>query len=499
MTKKLLSAIEIAGKRRSTALGYPIEDTGRRRSTTGRTSAEGFILTPQKRERASATARDDRRAFTVLAWMCRRHLDSVSRFTPFLRTGVEDVDRIIKSLMTLHGNRRQWDALGRHSRDESMRMFEACKVLTGDAGLLKVKGGKVQGIEGDRLSLPAGGASDKDLKNFGPDGIRFNVDGSRAEWCLCKRAGERGESLEFERKLPDQDLVFDGYWPERFDSNRGVSPLLTALNEAADVKESFEWLILKIKVSALFGLAFTRTSPDGIGGAFGRTDESATQTSYASAVGAAVKSRGLINLDLSPGEKVEAIESRTPHAEAITFSRELIRIVLLALDIPFSMYDSIASSFSARIADRNEYEEACEWKRDKNIECLQEIYGGWLFGLWYEQDRLGLRKAMDKAKITVEEVAAALKWMPAGRPWLDRTSEMAGHILALSVGVESIPGIAAAYGVDAYEIAQEQQAYLKAAGIPILYAQGGQVPVQQLLNNAIGGTKDGNEAGKATE
>jgi hypothetical protein len=138
--KLLLSAAEIASKRRPTALGYPIEDTGRRRSTTSRTSHESFILTPARRERSSATARDDRRGFTVLAWMCRRHLDSVSRFTPFIRSGIPDVDRIIKMLMSLHGNRRQWDALGRHSRDEHLRMFEACKVLSGDAGLLKTKG-----------------------------------------------------------------------------------------------------------------------------------------------------------------------------------------------------------------------------------------------------------------------------------------------------------------------------------------------------------------------
>jgi hypothetical protein len=62
---------------------------------------------------------------------------------------------------------------------------------------------------------------------------------------------------------------------------------------------------------------------------------------------------------------------------------------------------------------------------------------------------------------------------------------MSGHILALAAGTTSIPRICSAYGEDAYEIAEEQKEYLAKAGIPILYAQGGQVPVNDLLSNEL--------------
>ena len=102
--------------------------------------------------------------------------------------------------------------------------------------------------------------------------------------------------------------------------------------------------------------------------------------------------------------------------------------------------------------------------------------------------RFSIGKVLKTATITPEEVAASLRWVPAGRPWLDRSNEMSGHILALAAGVTSTPRICSAYGDDAYEIAAEQREYLDKAGIPLLYAQGGQVPVNDLLEQAREGT-----------
>jgi capsid protein len=495
---KLRTAADIVRGRRY-SLGYnAVDDTTRRRQTQARTSPEVAILTATKRERASATARDDRRNFTILAWMIRRHLDNVSRFTPHVRSGDDAVNAVVRKLLAWHAKPRQFDALGRHGRDEWLRMFEACKVISGDCGGLKVSGGRLQGIEGDRIAKPAAMPINtaepdrKRLKTVSEEGLFFSTDGARSEFCVCKRGGSDGKTLEFERIVSAADMEFDGYWPDRFDANRGVSPLLTALNDGADVRETWEWLVLKAKASAVFGLAFERAGSDPMFPSAGEdTADSDAPTSeataYAAQVAAGIKARGLINLDLDPGDKVTEVESRTPNPEVVNFTRELIRSVLLALDIPFTFYDSLTASFSARIADRNEYEESCEWKRDKNVGVLDGIYGGWLLPKWAEADVFGLGKALAAAKLGVEEVAASLQWVPAGRPWLDRSNEMSGHILALAAGVTSTPRICAAYGDDAFEIAREQREYLDKAGIPLLYAQGGQVPVNDLLKEARNG------------
>ena len=140
----------------------------------------------------------------------------------------------------------------------------------------------------------------------------------------------------------------------------------------------------------------------------------------------------------------------------------------------------MTASFSARIADRNEYEESCEPKRDKNIGVLDEVYGGWLIPTWYAADLFRFRQILDAAKVTTDEVAANLRWVPAGKPWLDRSGEMQGRILELTAGCTSTPRICAEFGLDAYEIAEEQAEYLKIAGAPLLYANGGQVAVQAI-------------------
>lgn len=479
-----------------TMFGYQaVEDTTRRRSTTRKTSPESYILTPSKREIASATARDDRRSMSLLAWMVRKHLDNVSRFTPHFRLPgyspeARAVNAAVMRMLRWHSRRRQFDALGRHGRDEWLRMWEACKVISGDCAGLKAAGGKLQGIEGDRIARP--GAQDKAAEDaikaakIQDDGIGYDEMGNRKEFCVCRRDGQE---MRYERIIPAGDMIFDGYWPERFDATRGVSPLLTALNEAADIRETHEWNILKTKAAGIFGFAFTRTGSDDLFPTQGEPNTAAPSSesdAYSTQVTNALKSRGIINFDLDPGDDIKEIESNSPNPNMIAMTRELIRSVLLALDIPFTMYDSLASSFSARIADRNEYEEACEWKRDKNADILDEIYGGWLFPIWAASDLLGFGSVLQAAKVSPEEVAAALRWVPAGRPWLDRSNEMSGHILALTAGVTSTPRICAAYGEDAYQIAEEQREYLEQAGQPLLYASGGQVAVQAIMA-AMGG------------
>jgi capsid protein len=499
---KLKTAVQIA-RGRKYSFGYnSIEDTTRRRNPQRRTSSEVHVLTPPKRERASATVRDDRRNMSILAWMIRRHMDNVSRFTPNFRVPgdtpgnehpeIRELNATVRRLLRWHGRRRNFDALGRHGRDEWLRMFEACKVIEGDAGGLKVKGGMLQGIEGDRIRKPSDWGNKPPTKKIQDgvtsEGLTFDSDGKRTGFCVCRRMN--GSAMQFEKIIDESDMEFDAYWPDRFDSNRGVSPLLTALSEGADVRESWEWHLLKIKASGLFGFAFKRAGEDEMNVAQGEpnTDypqdgegKASEKASYLSQVASGIKSRGLINLDLDPGDDVKSIESGSPNPNVIPFTREIVRSVLLALDIPFTFYDSLTASFSARIADRNEYEESCEWKREKLIEFLDAIYGGWLFEMWDTANILGFGDALKAAKMTYDEAAAYLEWVPAGRPWLDKRNEMAGHILALSAGATSTPRICAQYGLDAYDIAEEQREYLEAAGAPLLYAQGGQVAVQAIM------------------
>ncbi len=122
MSRLKTQAEIVSGRKYS--FGYnAVEDTTKRRVTTKKTTPEISILTPTKRDTASATTREDRRNFSILAWMIRRHLDNVSRFTPHFRLSgdseeIKLVNSKVKMLLDGHSRRRQFAALGRHGRDE---------------------------------------------------------------------------------------------------------------------------------------------------------------------------------------------------------------------------------------------------------------------------------------------------------------------------------------------------------------------------------------------
>jgi capsid protein len=114
--------------------------------------------------------------------------------------------------------------------------------------------------------------------------------------------------------------------------------------------------------------------------------------------------------------------------------------------------------------------------------------------MWYEADKFGLRTQVDKMGLNIEEVATFLDWVPAGRPWLDRTNEMSGHILAIAAGIESVPEVCSMYGKDAYKVNREQADFLKNAQAPLLYANGGQMAVQAIMQAMGNGTQPKQEA-----
>ena len=509
----------------ATLFGHPgIEDSPKRRKVSRRTTHELYQLPGYKRQTASATVRDQKRAYSAMAWMIRRALDNWSRFTPYVNTGDDTVDGILDRLLAWHSLPRNFDALGRHSRDEWMRQFEGVKIIAGDCGGMKTQGLKLQGIEGDRIGIGTGvtvTAGYTILRDPGtgrayrvseegcvfeenPDESVINADpmsavvgGRVIGWAVCRRTGLRGEMLVFERVVPAENMIFDGYWPERFDANRGVSPLLPVLNQCADVLEAREYTILKVKVGAMFGFGFERTSEDELANRLAQQSTSsvgqdglpATPTntekeSYAATVQRQVDARGLLVVDMDPGDKLHEFQSTTPNAEVVPFTREIVREILLALDLPFTMYDSLASSFSARELDRNEFDEACEWKRDKNEAVLREVYSpDWCLGGWQKMNMFGLGDAMKSAKMDIENAWAGIDWHPSGRPE-PTLEEIKTGILSISAGLNSTPRFLARYGQSEKKIIDEQEKYLKRVGnrVPVFLASPGQETIKNLMN-----------------
>jgi hypothetical protein len=492
------------------------EDKGRRQPPKSRVYHESEILTKVKRKKLQATAQDQARNQSLVAWMVRKHLDYVSKFHFSFRTGKASVDSLVNRIFYWHGAPRNLDYLGRFGRDEMFRLFELEKVLCGDAGLLKLSDLKLQAIESDLIAKGTGAP-----ENVNDSGLVVDSTGRVLQYAICNR-GENGAECQFDHLEPTGNLIFDGYW-NRFSSQfRGVSPLSTAINTVQDIHEAFEFNLIKAKMHALFGVAIYRDAQgDGnIGSASGAnstrawvaeahdwatgdyctyagkiyacasahstTTESAFATDLAAGkwtadttdTGLDLDPRTINMLDLNPGEKAEVLESSTPSAEFVEGSYLFIQIAMLALDIPVTSFDSRRSSFSARIADLNEYEVSSDYKRTKNRYVRKE-YSDWVLAtIWGDdQSQWPLRNLAAAAGMGLRDVQEAVEWIPSGSPWLDKYSQIQGDQLGISIGLDNAIDACRRRGSDVFDNIDKQAqviAYAKEKGVPLASVSAGE-------------------------
>ena len=223
--------------------GYQaVQNKGRRQAPKSRVYHESEILTKTLRRKLQATAQDQARNQSLVAWMVRKHLDYVSKFHFSFRTGKDATDALVNRIFYWHGAPRNLDYLGRFGRDEMFRLFEMEKVLCGDAGLLKLPELKLQAIESDLIAK--GTEAPKEVNN---SGLVVDAKGRVLQYAICNR-GTNGAECKFDHLEPATNLIFDGYW-NRFSSQfRGVSPLSTAINTVQDIHEALEFNLIKAKM-----------------------------------------------------------------------------------------------------------------------------------------------------------------------------------------------------------------------------------------------------------
>ena len=486
---------------------------GRHRAPSTKLASERVILPNSKRKKMLATVQDQIRNAAILAWAVRHHLDYVSRFRFQFRSGNDKLDKLVKRIFDWHAQPRNFDIAGRLGREEAFRLFEAEKVTAGDAGLLKLKGTKIQAIESDLLAKPTKGKPvakngnktyetlPEEINDVDKDTgavLSLQYPGKVEQWCICNR-GWDGNSLAFDHLEPSENLIFDAYY-SRFSSQvRGVSPLSSAINTIQDLYEGFEWNLLKSKIHAIFGVAIMRDTGGGtsdqeevsaFGGASGITsgaDENLEDTEANDYGTKAVSSSlqkltpdSMIMVDMEAKGKIDTIESHTPSNEFREFSEMMIRVALLAIDLPYTAFDSQKSSFSAQIADLNLYEVACEHKRDKNRWARQN-YSDWLLVDAWNNPKWGLRETAAAAGINyLNELQALVEWIPSGVPWLQKLQEVQGDRIAISLGLDNSIDACRKRGTDFFENIRKQaiaNQFAKDNNVPLMIGESGQETV----------------------
>jgi capsid protein len=406
--------------------GYDaIVDKKRRKAPSSRTASEDRVLKNSDKRKANATVRDQRRNYALTAWMVRKHLDYVSDFRFQATTDDPEYNKQLESLMRWWSKARNCDVAQRHSLRSYLRIAEASRVVDGDIGTLLLRGGQIQAIEGDRISNPQNGAIPAEIMSMEnqsrlQNGVLANSQGRATNYVINKRI-LHSDSMEFDKVVRARNLKLLGYF-DRFDSVRGVSPLMTAIKSCADIDEVQEYQRIKQKVASLFGTAIKREQTDDDDGFDYESDGDTTSPKYDFELKPGMK------LELLPGDSVDLLESKTPGASFIEFQQMSIHIALLALDLPMSMFDSRESSYAAQRQDLLNYQRATKAKQADLIDFLDELTA-WKVNTWVRAGLLPDRPTQVGSQ--------SWMWRPCGIPWIDPLKEISAYGMAIANGVLS--------------------------------------------------------------
>jgi len=486
----------------------------RRKLPSGKITSESVQIGRKDRDQSQANAQQQMRDLSLLAWMVRRHLDYVSSFRFNFKTAADEADAAkvalddyIHTLFNWHAIPDRFDVAARLGREEGFRLFELEKTIAGDAGMLKIPSLLVmQMIESDLIAKPktgklnAKGKAQKIPQNVErtvhpDDGCIYNrtYAGRVDQWCLCSR-GLDGKGLHFDQLVDRTSMIFDGYFTRYSSQTRGVSPLTTALNSCSDIYNGIDLQLAKARIHALFGIAVFRDYSGGdyadeFGeGAADEETEAPVDGTTDSGVLAELAPDQMTMVDMDTNGKIDLLESKTPSAEFRDFIETVARIVLISLDIPYTAYNSAASSFSGIMADQNMYEVACKHKRRKN-EWARKSYSDWLIeqafaknsNIAIEGDIATLAQA---AGYTMAQVQSRVEWISSGMPWLQQMQEVQGEILAIASGADNPVDIARSHGTDVWENIRktgEVLAFAEQHGVPLVFAQSGSRSMAEVL------------------
>ena len=218
-----------------------------------------------------------------------------------------------------------------------IRLTRRRTVVDGDMATVFARGGKLQGIEGDRIDNPP--RKGKRSKTFK---LVFGIEVDKVAKPHAYHFWDRGRSRgmrKYSGRRVAKDVVH-AFDPERFDQNRGVSALLSAINDMQDVREVLNATKGTMKLENILGI-FTATAlpqsatadPMGLLTQYAATNaEGNDEQREEVQIG-----QGVFTMNGEPGEEVKTIEKHTPGKQFEPFMLLQIRMACLALDMPLEI------------------------------------------------------------------------------------------------------------------------------------------------------------------
>lgn len=442
----------------------------RHRRPLARTLSEDQELRQYPRRQLSSATRDLIRNFSAAAFALRCHLDNTSTFHFRSNTNDRGLDKQIDEWMRWWSLPQNCDQGARHSLSELVRMWEALRSLDGDCLINRLRNGRVQTIESDRIQT--------DLTPFAELGIEDPRKVINGVW--IDDYGRPKAYMVFNRELWNLGLIWDrmipakfadlhGYWLHRYDQVRGITPMASAATTFQDLYKNFEYALRKSGLSQFAGLLFTRAGSESLEGIIGRDRGDETEPEPTPGTDSDTEPRrryevdvddGLFSLDLDQGDDAKLIESQTPSNQFQDFSKMMLMMSLKAFDIPYSFFDESFTNFAGQQQAKIRYGASAKIKQRQNRQLLDKLTR-WRLGLAVYNDEISLPEGM-----TVDDLK--WEWHHQGQPDYNEMQKAMASIAKINAGTTSLLIEAKEQGFNAYELIDQKadiEAYARKKGV----------------------------------
>lgn len=437
---------------------------------------EDEVLKKRERRLLKVTIDDQRRNIPLVGWMIRTHLAYAVDMTFQAVTKDEGFNRELEAWVAEQSHAHNYDIRGLVNARQGFRLLESGALAGGDNFLLKIAEGPglVQGLESDRICTPVGGELPTRFRGLKiSHGVVRRKNGAPRWYVVCKREKSR---MVFDKMVRRGNMI-EHTFVQRWDQGRGVSPLASAVTLVQDYHEAQQYAALKSKLSHVLGFSLMRDAGEGESGFLARrqdgsgetdldantstaaTDSPSTVSEYELKIG----KKGPEFIDLQPGESIEAIETKHPSFEYQGFTDVEVRAIMLALDFPWTFFDSRKGSYTIQRADKNRYMRAVVPNRERNMQTRNRWLRWKLDWAVNEQGTFKLPQGW-----TFEDVQWV--WNPGAEVWLDALKEVMASIRAIRMCLTSPQRICSERGLNWFRVREEcREAFqwMVQSGLPV--------------------------------
>ncbi|MGL6195600.1 MAG: phage portal protein [Thermoguttaceae bacterium] len=416
-----------------------IKELSKEGGTTSSTRPTDKELEPWDRQFLVTLAREIQTLFPLAQFAVDKHVEYNGTYRMQCKTPYADFNAQFEMLFNDWKHRHNCDVAEKYCFDELLQIIERHRVVDGDVLIVKIKGGRLQIIEGDRVR---NAMNEKDPADQWVHGVKCNRSGKVLQYHVAERMQYGG--FRDERHIWAENAWLVAY-RRNVDQVRGVTPMAPALHYLITFNRTINAASRRELFAQMLGILTKRKEPNNAKLFPTMEDVKKEMEKRADEVKLRIGDdmyNLIYHLNLGVDESAELIESNNPSTNTQNFWETLIRLILLSLHIPYTFYDGSKTTYFGAEGEYNQYFDACMSSRLPMIDWLNELTE-WLLCEWVSD---GLIQIPDGE--TIHSMSRCIRWQSGGMPFFLIFRIVQAALPAIQAGIISPQYLAAIFGGD---------------------------------------------------